>query len=387
MYDHDNIPILPLKRIRLGDILFPPERHSQATTSRAKRDPPFKKYEGGDVKDIGFVPQWVYRPSSGYVYIVPDTQDTKDIAQNVRETTKKSTEQNKKKHNLIATASSSDVSFVPLRSGTKRTLSSGYERETPTIKRKVSHVPDTLAYKNRKQIENKKFLDDVLTHISPLKRIDTITVMFLDDFENGQQGKKTYTLGSVKGLVSKLGGIHPSRAYIFNPSSAIVRTALARKTHAYPMLVKEGLQNIRLPRFDGVYLDYTSHWKTIKRQGDLSVLFDPSRKLLSDTFVLHMTFSRRGILDINLPQLAETIKNEMRDIATGFVPVFQEIDVFPDDTKRTIKYYSLWKRQQSSQIHTPKQSSQRHTPKKSQKQVQKQTSDYTLGQILNFSFT
>jgi len=351
MTDQDGVPILTKNKIRIGDLLFP--YHSQTTTTRPKRDIAHKKYQGGDIQDIGFTPQWVYRQTNGKLYFVPDIMDTKSIAENTRRTTKQKTKQNKKKHAIAETPLSSHGSTysvshdIQLRPRKKKELSSSSrsDRETlPTIKRrKISHVPDTETYRNRKQLENRRFLDDVLTYIAPLKRIDTINVMFLDDFENGQQGKKTYTLGSIKGLVSKLGGIHPSRAYIFNPSSAVVRAALSRKTHAYPMLVKEGLQTIKLPKFDGVYLDYTSRWDTVSKQGDLNELFNRSRPHLSDTFVLHMTFSRRGIKDENLPQLAEMIKQNMIDLAEDFIPVFQNIDMFPE-SKKTIKYYSLWKR-------------------------------------------
>lgn len=329
-YDPD-IPTLTRNKLRSQDIVFSrvqdpdPESHNPNRYNREK----FKIRH--DSQDIPFVPQWVYRPRNGVVYKI--LYPTRDMKPNLRQSTKAKREQYE----------STQTGHNPDTSQGERAPKKTRLKQDDCARRKISCVPDNPAYTQRKRKENKRLLEDMFKFLS--KRIDTINVLLLDDFVNGQQGMKTHTLGSVSGLVSRLGGIHASNVYIFNPDTTIIESAIKNKTHGYPMFVKQGLETIQhLPSFDGIYLDYTQTWKVTKRRGDLDVLFDPQRKLLSDTIVLHMTFSRRGISDDALLRLKETIKTDMLTIARGFTPVFQEVDIFPDSTKKTIKYYSVWER-------------------------------------------
>lgn len=149
------------------------------------------------------------------------------------------------------------------------------------------------SYKQRKLRQNDELIDDTFTYIRQTQAgsLGSVKVLALDDFTDLYDGKKRLsTLCSYM-----MHGGRKSNFYVINPKPDIFREVYKRGGYGIPLIVKDALEKpyIRFPRFDVIYLDYTSKFKKI--EPDIALLMQRNGQLLKSKSVVHLTVSKRGV--------------------------------------------------------------------------------------------
>jgi len=149
------------------------------------------------------------------------------------------------------------------------------------------------SYKRRKMKQNDELIEDTFTYLRKTgsASLGPVKVLALDDFTDLHDGKRRLsTLCSYM-----MHGGRKSNFYVINPQPDIFREVYNRGGYGIPLLVRDALAKpyIRFPRFDVIYLDYTSKFRTI--EPDIALLMERNDQLLKSKAILHLTVSKRGV--------------------------------------------------------------------------------------------